>query len=243
MVPKFAMTREENIFAAKRNLIDYIWKSAKLEGLGVTYPDTEAIFNGMRAPNVKVSDIIAVNNLKHAWQFLLDHLDVPADYAYVCHLNRLVGGDNLVIGAGYLRKVPVSIGGTSWKPELPIESKIKEELTEVLAIPEPTERAITLMLHLMRRQMFLDGNKRTAMLAGNQVMIANGCGILSIPIELQPEFTKMLVEYYESGDMDVLKQFVYDDCIDGIDFRQNEILSEMQEQEPSDDAGPAMKIE
>ena len=62
MVPKFSLTRDENIFVAKRNLIDYIWKSAKLEGLGVTYPDTEAIFNGMYAPNVKVSDIIAVNN-------------------------------------------------------------------------------------------------------------------------------------------------------------------------------------
>ena len=46
MVPKFSLTRDENIFVAKRNLIDYIWKSAKLEGLGVTYPDTEAIFNG-----------------------------------------------------------------------------------------------------------------------------------------------------------------------------------------------------
>lgn len=241
MLPKFSMTREENIFVAKRNLIDYIWKSAKLEGLGVTYPDTEAIFNGMSAPRVKVEDIIAVNNLKHAWQFLLDNLDVPADYPYICHLNKAVGGDSLIINAGLIRRVSVSIGGTSWKPELPIESQIKEEITEVLSIPEPTDRAITLMLYLMRRQLFLDGNKRTAMLAGNQVMIANGCGILSIPIEIQPEFTKMLVEYYESGNMAALKQFVYDDCIDGIDFRQNEILSE--EQKLSEESGPAMKME
>ncbi len=31
--------------------------------------------------------------------------------------------------------------------------------------------------------MFLDGNKRTAMLAGNQVMISSGCGVISVPIE------------------------------------------------------------
>lgn len=222
MEPKFTMTREENIFAAKRNIIDYIWKSAKLEGLGVTYPDTEAIFNGMRAPNVKVEEIVAVNNLKHAWQFLLDNLDVPLDYPYVCHLNKIVGGDNLVINAGFIRRVPVSIGGTSWKPDMPIESQIKEEIAEVNTIEESTERAITMMLYLMRKQMFLDGNKRTSMLAGNQIMIANGCGVISVPIELQPEFTKLLVEFYESGDMEELKQFVYDNCIDGIDFRQNE---------------------
>lgn len=222
MEPKFTMTREESIFAAKRNIIDYIWKSAKLEGLGVTYPDTEAIFNGMRAPNVKVEEIVAVNNLKHAWQFLLDNLDVPLDYPYVCHLNKIVGGDNLVINAGFIRRVPVSIGGTSWKPDMPIESQIKEEIAEVNTIEESTERAITMMLYLMRKQMFLDGNKRTSMLAGNQIMIANGCGVISVPIELQPEFTKLLVEFYESGDMEELKQFVYDNCIDGIDFRQNE---------------------
>ena len=120
----------------------------------------------MYAPNVKVSDIIAVNNLKHAWQFLLDNLDVPADYPYICQLNRIVGGDNLIINAGFIRKVPVSIGGTSWKPDIPIESQIKEEVANVLSVEEPTDRAITLMLYLMRKQMFLDGNKRTAMLAG-----------------------------------------------------------------------------
>lgn len=222
MIPKYEMTREESIFTAKRNIIDYIWKSAKLEGLGVTYPDTEAIFNGMRAPNVRVEEIVAVNNLKHAWQFLLDNLDAPLDYPYVCHLNKIVGGDNLVINAGFIRRVPVSIGGTSWKPDMPIESQIKEEIAEINTIEEATDRAITMMLYLMRKQMFIDGNKRTSMLAGNKIMIANGCGIISVPIELQPEFTKLLVEFYESGNMETLKQFVYDNCIDGIDFRQNQ---------------------
>lgn len=229
MESKFFMTREENIFVAKRNIIDYIWKSAKLEGLGVTYPDTEAIFNGMRAPNVKVEEIVAVNNLKHVWQFLLDNLDVPSDYNYVCLLNKIVGGDNLVINAGFIRKVPVSIGGTSWKPDMPIESQIKEEIAEVLKIEEPTERAITHMLYLMRKQMFLDGNKRASMLAANQIMIANGCGIISIPIEHQPEFTRMLGNFYESGNMDEVKGFVYQNGIDGIDFRQNECQDEGEE--------------
>jgi len=222
MVRKYEMTREENIFVAKRNLVDYIWKSAKLEGLGVTYPETEAIFQGMRAPNIKVEEIIAVNNLKHAWQFLLENLDVPVDYAYVCHLNKLVGGDNLVLRAGYIRQVPVSIGGTTWKPEIPVESQIKEEIRNVLTITEPTERAIDLMLYLMRKQLFLDGNKRTAMLAANQVMIANGCGIISIPIEHQQMFTQLLVAFYESGNASEITKFLYETSIDGIDFRQNE---------------------
>ena len=218
MTDKYRMTREQSVFTAKRSIIDYIWKSAKLEGLSVTYPDTEAIYNGMSVPGVKVSEIVAVNNLKHAWQFLLDTLDVPFDYAYLCKLNQLVGGDNLIIDAGQLRKWPVLIGGTTWRPDMPDDQEIRQRLRELQGIEGTTERAITLMLYIMRGQFFLDGNKRTAMLAANQVMISGGAGVITVPIELQPTFTRFLVDYYESSRMDDVMQFVYDNCIDGIAF-------------------------
>lgn len=105
MRPKYNMTREQSVFVAKRNIVDYIYKSAKLERLGVTYPDTEAIFNGTSASGVKVTDIIAVNNLKRAWQFLLDTLNPPLDYAYICKLNQIIGVDNLIYNAGYIRTI------------------------------------------------------------------------------------------------------------------------------------------
>lgn len=218
MEAKYRMTVEQNIFVARRNIIDYIWKSAKLEGLAVTYPDTEAIYNGMSVSGVRVSEIITVNNLKHAWQFVLENLCYPIDYPYICKINQLMGGDNLIINAGFLRNVPVTIGGTSWQSDISIESQIKEELSGIHHIENPTDRAITLMLYLMRKQMFLGGNKRTSMLAGNQVMISSGCGVISVPIEQQRDFTTMLVQFYESDDMEPLKAFVYDYCIDGISF-------------------------
>ena len=208
MQSKYHMTVEQNVFVAKRNIVDYIWKSAHLEGLAVTYPDTEAIFNGLSVAGVSVKDIIAVNNLKHAWQFVLDSLDCPVDYSLVCQINRLVGGDNLVYNAGFIRNVQVTIGGTTWRPEMPIESQIKADLLRIREIPEPTERALTLMLYIMRKQMFLDGNKRTAMLAGNAEMIASGCGIISVPIEKQRDFTMLLIKYYESGDMAEIKDYL-----------------------------------
>ncbi|MCI5914700.1 MAG: Fic family protein [Christensenella sp.] len=218
MKNKYNMTQEQNVFVAKRNIVDYIWKSARLEGLGVTYPDTESIFNGMGANGISVNEIIAVNNLKRAWQFVLENLDYPMDYPFVCKVNQIVGGDNLVINAGFIRKIPVSIGGTTWKPDIPIESQIKEEMARIMEIENETERGISLMLYLMRKQMFLDGNKRTSMLAANQVMISNGKGIISIPIEYQRDFTGLLVKYYETGEMLKITDFVYDNCIDGMDF-------------------------
>lgn len=77
---------------------------------------------------------------------------------------------------GKIRTTPVNIGGTKWQPSFPIESQIKEELESLLNQSEKTktEIAIEIMLWLMRRQMFIDGNKRVAMLFANKIMIENG---------------------------------------------------------------------
>lgn len=223
MKPKFSMTKEQNIFVAKRNIIDYIWKDANLEGIAVTYPDTEAIYNGYAVQGYKVNDIVSINNLKHAWQFLLDNIDYSADYPFMCKINQLIGGDNLVIRAGFLRNIPVNIGGTSWKPEIPVEQDVISEISEINRIDSPTQRAITLMLYGMRKQMFIDGNKRTSMMAANQIMISNGAGVIAVPVEMQKDFTAMLVQFYQSGEMKYLKQFIYDNCIDGIAFDNTKV--------------------
>jgi hypothetical protein len=129
-----------------------------------------------------------------------------------------VGGDNLVYNAGYIRKLPVSIGGTSWKPELPVEDNIKNQLLTLQGVENATERSIDIMLYVMRGQFFLDGNKRTAMLAANKEMISNGLGIISIHVELIPQFTPLLIQYYETGENDTVKTFIYDNCIDGMNL-------------------------
>lgn len=66
--------------------------------------------------------------------------------------------------------------------------------------------------------MFIDGNKRVAMLFANKIMIDNGCGIITIEQELQEAFFEKLIKYYESGDMSDLKEWIYKYCIDGIDL-------------------------
>lgn len=59
---------------AKRLLVDSIWKSANLEGLGTTFPKTEAI--PANAPtNTKTEEVLFIVNMKRAWQFLLDNLN------------------------------------------------------------------------------------------------------------------------------------------------------------------------
>ncbi len=222
MKDKFKLTREENAFIAKRNIVDYIWKSANLEGIKVTYSQVQVIYDNGIVNGLKVDDIIAINNLKYAWNFILENEDINYDYNVLCYIHKLVA-DKLVPSTvlGRIRTTPVNIGGTTWKPSFPIESKIKEELEEILngEYESKTELAIVCMLYVMRKQMFIDGNKRVAMLFANKIMIDNGCGIISISQELQSLFYEKLIKYYETGEMDELKKWIYDNCIDGMNLK------------------------
>lgn len=224
MKNKFNLTREQNVFVAKRNIVDYIWKSANLEGIGVTYPETQVIYDGGIVNGLTVDKIIAINNLKYAWQFILENEDIEYDYKTLCQIHKLTC-DKLVLdqNLGRIRSTPVNIGGTKWKPEFPIESQIKEELEGLLNQSEKTktEIAIEIMLWIMRRQMFIDGNKRVAMLFANKIMIDNGCGIITISQENQPIFFEKLINFYETGDNADLKQWIYDTSIDGIELNNN----------------------
>ena len=215
MEDKYKMTLEENIFVAKRNIVDSIWKSANLEGIAVTYPQTETIFQGLGIQNMKVKDINAIVNLKHSWEFILENIEYPVDLNYICKINQLIGEANVNPFPG------LSMGGTDWKPEIPDKEKVNDSLNKILESGNSaTEKAINLMLYLMRSQLFYDGNKRTSMMAANQVMIQNGAGIISVPIKYQEEFLELLVKFYETNNMDEIKELIYNHCIDGINFKR-----------------------
>ena len=218
MEAKYNMTVEQNIFVAKRNIVDYIWKSAKLEGLNVTFPDTYAIYEQAQLKDVDVDSVVAVINLKHAWRLILNSINAPFDVDFICKVNAEVArGESLSWGT--LRTGNVGIHGTDYIPPMPDAAVIKEQLGELLTIENPTDRAIHVMLWGMKSQLFWDGNKRTSMLIANKIMIENGCGILSVPIEHIGAFSAALCDYYSNDTFEQVKQFVYDKCIDGIVFQ------------------------
>lgn len=148
MENKFNLTREQNVFIAKRNIVDYIWKSANLEEIEVTYPETQAIYDGGVVNGLKLDEVIAINNLKYAWQFILEDENIEYDYKVLCHIHKLVA-DKLVLDQdlGRIRTTPVNIGGTKWKPQFPIESQIKEELEDLLNQIEKTKTEVGNVIH------------------------------------------------------------------------------------------------
>lgn len=223
------MTVEKNIFVAKRNIVDYIWKSARLEGINVTFPQTYAIVEKARVNDVDVEDILKITNLKHAWQYVFASVGQPLCLDFLCNLHKEVARDE-ALAWGKLRTGNVAILGTSYVPPIPTADGVDEVLEQLSAIENPTERSIETMLRLMKAQLFWDGNKRTSMLAANKTMIENGCGIISVPNEYLQQFNEILSDYYTNDTLEQAKEFVYDCCIDGIDFSEEQ--SEDEEFEP-----------
>lgn len=204
----------QNIDFAKRHLVDTIYKQAILEGVATTFADTESIIEGGKVNNMTSEDILKIINLKHAWEFILNKNVILSDtnFALLCEINKMVE-EGFYYTAGKVRNVPVTIGGTTWKPELPIESIIKEELSDIFNKKmEEVDRAIELLLYTMKKQIFIDGNKRTSVIYSNHYLISKGKGIIAIPAELTQEFKDLLIPYYEGKDQIKIKEFIKEKC-------------------------------
>lgn len=205
---------ELNIDFAKRHLVDTIYKQAILEGVATTFADTESIIEGGKVNNMTSEDIMKVVNLKHAWEFILNKNVILSETnsSLLCQINKFVE-EGFYYSAGKIRSVPVTIGGTKWAPSLPIESIIKEELEDILKKDiNDVDKAIELLLYVMKKQIFIDGNKRTAIIFINHYLISKGKGIIVIPAELTEEFKKILIQYYEGKDEKKIKEFIKEKC-------------------------------
>ena len=205
---------EINIDFAKRHLVDTIYKQAILEGIATTFADTESIIEGGKINNMSSEDVLKIINLKHAWEFILNKNVILLDtnFPLLCEINKFVQ-EGFYYSAGKIRTVRVSIGGTKWTPELPIESIMKEELDDIFNKKiSDIDKAIEVLLYIMKKQIFIDGNKRTSIIFANHYLISKGKGIIVIPAELADEYKDLLINYYEGKDKTKIKKFLKEKC-------------------------------
>lgn len=206
-----------NIDLAKRNLVDTIYDQAILEGVATTFADTASIVEGGKVNNMTADDIMKIVNLKRAWQFILSEgtITSPTNYTLLTEINKIIE-DGFYYTAGQIRTVPVKIGGTSWQSSLPIESEIKKELENITHsnTGDTILAAINLLLYVMKRQIFIDGNKRTAVIFANHYLISHGTGLIIIPANEVEQFKKLLVDYYEAeSTKPAISGFLAQECL------------------------------
>ena len=216
MKSKYNMTKEDNIFFAKRKLVDNIYESANLEGIAVTFADTYSFMNNVNTGKISIDDMLKLKGLKDAWEYILNHIDDKVDLDFIKKIHFEICKGQNVNPLGEFREKGVGITGTNWRPKLPSECNYEEELNHIFKIQNDLERCLNLFCYIQRSQMFQDGNKRVANLVSNKEMIRCGQGIISIPVDKIGEYFTRLIKYYESNDNSELINWLYDNAIDGV---------------------------
>lgn len=218
---KFALTRQQSLFLAKKKWDENIYCGMKMENRNITFPQTQTILNGVNVPGVTLDDIQAVLNMRDAWRYIVTAIDEPTTLSFICKLNEFVAR-NEALEWGKFRTGRVGISGTDYVPPIPVSSEIEQELNALLSAEmTTTERAITAFLWGARRQMFWDGNKRTSLLLANKLLLEQGRGMLTISEKNMEQFNELLSSYYSTNDMSAIKIFLYENAISGIEFKEN----------------------
>ena len=205
---KFNMTPAESLFLAKKKWDENVYCGMRMESRNITFPQTKTILQGVNVPNVQLDDIQAVLNMRDAWRFMLSSMAEPLTFEYWCKLNEYIAR-NEALEWGKLRTVSVGISGTEYVPPAPTEEQTRAELDTILsADTTATAKALEAFVWGARGQFFWDGNKRTSMTLANKILIAAGVGFLTITDKYMEQFNTLLIEYYNTGNSEALKDFL-----------------------------------
>lgn len=215
---KYHLTREQSIFLAKKKWDENVYCGMKMENRAVTFPQTQTILNGVNVPSVQLDDIQAILNMRDAWRYLLDTIDEPVSLSYICKLNEFIARNEALVW-GKLRTGSVGISGTDYKPPVPSQEVAIREFDAIMGKDtSKTENALDAFLWACRAQLFWDGNKRTGMTLANKILISAGAGILTITDRHMEEFNAHLLGFYNTGEGEALKEFLYNNAIQGIEL-------------------------
>lgn len=214
---RFSLTPEESIFLAKKKWDENVYCGMRMENRAVTFPQTKTILDGVNVPDVQLDDIQAILNMRDVWRYLLSTVDQPVTLEYLCALNGYIARNEALVW-GKLRTGRVGISGTDYLPPLLSQETAERELSEILnKDTSATDKALTAFLWGTRAQLFWDGNKRTSMTLANKILVASGAGILTVTDRHMERFNTLLLGYYDTGEGEELKRYLYENAIFGIE--------------------------
>ena len=223
---KFHLSPEQSLFLAKKKWDENVYCGMKMENRAVTFPQTQTILNGVNVPNVQLDDIQAILNMRDAWKFLLGTVNEEVTFEYWCKLNEYIAR-NEALEWGKLRTGIVGISGTDYEPPIPNKEKTIEELKSILSTSNAsaTDKALEAFVWGTRGQFFWDGNKRTSLMLSNKILVSSGSGIMTITDKYMEQFNTILLNYYNTGKSEELKQFLYENAIQGMTIRTAILLN------------------
>ena len=190
--------------------IDLSWKSSQIEGNTYTLLETERLLRESKTAEGKTKEeAVMLLNHKDALSFVLDNPDYLQELtvSHIEDIHQLLTKD-LSIDKG-LRRHRVGITGTNYHP-LDNEFQIREAMRDACKLINSKynifEKALLTLLLLSYIQPFLDGNKRTARITSNAILISNDYCPLSFRSIDSMDYKKAMLIFYEQNNLYAFKQ-------------------------------------
>lgn len=204
------MTDNEYRKEMERLGIDLSWKSSQIEGNTYSLLETERLLRESKTASGKTKEeAVMLLNHKDALRFILDNPDYLQELtvSHIEDVHQLLTKE-LSVDKG-IRHRRVGITGTNYHP-LDNEFQIREALHDTCDLINGKgnifEKALLTLVLLSYIQPFSDGNKRTARITSNAILIANGYCPLSFRSVDSIDYKKAMLIFYEQNNLYAFKQ-------------------------------------
>lgn len=194
----------------ERLAIDLSWKSSQIEGNTYSLLETEKLLKEKETASGKTrEEATMLLNHKEALDFIVDNPDYlyPLSVSKIENIHTILVKDLAV--ERNLRKRRVGISGTNYRP-LDNEFKIKEALQDTCALINNKEnifeKALLALVLISYIQPFMDGNKRTARIISNAILINENYCPLSFRTVDSIEYKKAMLLFYEQNNVSNFKE-------------------------------------
>jgi len=197
--------------------IDLSWKSSQIEGNTYSLLETEQLFKEkIEAKGKKKEDAVMLLNHKVALDYILD----STNYYLLLSTKKIIEVHSLLIRelgvSTDIRNRIIGITGTNYRP-LDNEYQIKEALEQICSIVNSNsnvfEKSFLLLILLSYLQAFEDGNKRTARIMTNAILISQNHCPLSYRTIDPIEYKKAMLIFYEQNNISAMKKIFIDQYI------------------------------
>ncbi len=190
--------------------IDLSWKSSQIEGNTYSLLETERLLRESKTADGKTKEeAVMLLNHKDALRFVLDNPDYLKELtiSHIEDIHTLLTKE-LSVDKG-LRHRRVGITGTQYRPldnEFQIREAMHDTCTLINSKQYVFEKALLALVLLSYIQPFMDGNKRTARITSNALLIAYGYCPLSFRTVDSIDYKKAMLLFYEQNNLSALKQ-------------------------------------
>jgi Fic family protein len=208
------LTQPEYRKELERLAIDLSWKSSQIEGNTYSLLETERLLKEKETAAGKTKDeAIMLLNHKEALDFIIENpaYVTPLTVTGIEDIHSILIKELAV--ERNIRKRRVGISGTNYKP-LDNEFQIREALEDMCTLVNKQEsvfsKALLVLVLMSYIQAFADGNKRTARIVGNAILMNNNYCPISFRTINSIDYKKAMLLFYEQNNITVFKKIFID---------------------------------